>query len=160
MAFQTNVTEMVATDQTVTSKLGDTLAHALRTLPKGKQHMIPWTPDEGEQSIEVGKLDAKVNGYLSAFAAKDKYSDEQLIVIKNALDQARDAVAKKVGEYMNKDANKLRQGIAEINKSLVGRRVYLNAPTTERKFYFRVEEVKDAMSAADEIMAKVASGKK
>ena len=92
-----------------------------------------------------------MNAFTSAFASKDKFSDKQLVALRKAEIDARAKLAKLVSDAMNTDGNKLRQGIAEINKTLEDRKIVLNVDTKKRVFRFSVEEKPNDLDECDAI---------
>ena len=129
-----SLTAVVAVEKSVTSKLGKELSDALTVLKHGMEIPLQW-----------------VNLYTSAFASKDKLSDKQAIKLQQGLRQARAKVAELISKAMNTDGNKLRQGIAEINKTLEDRKIVLNVDTKKRVFRFSVEEKPNDLDECDAI---------
>ena len=146
-----SLTAVVAVEKSVTSKLGKELSDALTVLKHGMEIPLQWESDDGQQSVDLAGLESRVNLYTSAFASKDKLNDKQAIKLQQGLRQARAKVAELISKAMNTDGNKLRQGIAEINKTLEDRKIVLNVDTKKRVFRFSVEEKPNDLDECDAI---------
>lgn len=135
-----SISEVVANEKSVTSKLPAVLSNALLVLAYGLEIPFGWEPNAGEQSIDLATCEAQMNAFTSAFAAKDKFSDKQLVALRKAEIDARAKLAKLVSDAMNADGTKLRQGIKEMNDAATDRKYLLNVDTKHRVFRFSVEE--------------------
>lgn len=140
--------DMVVADQQITSQLPEKVTNALMSLKRGQEIRLPWKPDD-EVQTELEKADQLVNRFTSAFAAKDKFTEEkQLITIRKALDEQKSKVASIVSKAMNLTGSKLRQGVNAINATLTDKRAVISVDTKARLFRFSIEEKPQVMDEA------------
>lgn len=147
-----SISEVVANEKSVTSKLPAVLSNALLVLKYGMEIPFGWEPNAGEQSVDLATLESKVNALESAFASKDKFDEKQLIAIRKGLIDAKSGVSKLVSTAMNIDGNKLRQGLKEMNDAATDRKFTLNVDTKDRVFRFSVEEKENNLDQAMAIL--------
>jgi hypothetical protein len=146
-----SVTDFAIADKSISSKLPEKLANALITLPRQKELRLPWQPDDNV-TADLEKAEQRVSRLTSAFAAKDKFEEKALILIRQNLNESKSKVSAIVSKAMNLSGSKLRQGIMALNQTIPDRKLVLSVDTKDRRFVFSVEEKPDTNSEVDALL--------